>query len=143
MVTPLAKSMLITQSSQMSTIPDRITPVRDIVEPISNEQARAKFLEKQMRQIGSMSKVSSDMPSLEEVPICSPGKRSEETISERECKGNIAQPQMGIDGLQARIQNYCWEDELRKKQEWESHKMILVKMKEDKEQLQHQQSQEE
>ena len=49
MVTPLAESTAMTQSSQMPTIPNRIPPVGDILEPTSNEQAMADYLEKQMR----------------------------------------------------------------------------------------------
>ena len=37
MVTPLAESTLMTQSSQMPMIPGRMPPVRDILEPTSNE----------------------------------------------------------------------------------------------------------
>ena len=66
MVTPLAESTPVTQSSQMSTVPGRIPPVRDILEPTSNEQARADYLEKQMRQMGSISRLPSDMPPLED-----------------------------------------------------------------------------
>ena len=49
MVTPLAKSTPITQSSQMPVISD-IPPVWDILEPASNEQMRSTYLERQMRQ---------------------------------------------------------------------------------------------
>ena len=37
MVTPLAKSTPMTQSSQMPAISDILPPVRDILEPASNE----------------------------------------------------------------------------------------------------------
>ena len=47
MVTPLAESTPMTQSLQMPMVPGRILPVRDILEPTSNEQARADYLEKQ------------------------------------------------------------------------------------------------
>ena len=56
MVTPLAKSTPMTQFSQMPAITDRIPPVRDILEPTSNEQARSNYLENQMRQMGSISR---------------------------------------------------------------------------------------
>ena len=39
MVTSLAKSTPITQSSQMPTILDALPPIRDILEPASNEEA--------------------------------------------------------------------------------------------------------
>ena len=67
-VTPLAESTPMTQSSQMPTIPDRIPPVGDILEPTSNEQARAHYLEKQMRQMSSISALPSDMPLIEDIP---------------------------------------------------------------------------
>ena len=47
------------------------------------------------------------------------------------------------DSLQERVQNYCWENRVRRKQEWESHRMALGRMKENKEQQRQQQSQEE
>ena len=65
-VTPLAESTTITQSSQMPAIPGRIPPVRDILELISNEQDRSDYLEKQMRQMGSISRLPSNMLSLED-----------------------------------------------------------------------------
>ena len=82
MVTPLAKSTLITQSSQMPAISDTLPPIRDILEPASNEQARSAYLERQMRQMDSI-KLPSDMPSLED--------------------GMVQRP----DSLQDRIQNFC------------------------------------
>ena len=47
------------------------------------------------------------------------------------------------DTLQERVQNYCWENRVRRKQEWESQRMALERMKENKEQQRQQQSQEE
>ena len=46
------------------------------------------------------------------------------------------------DSLQERVQNYCQENKVKRKQEWESHRMALERMKESNEQ-QLQQSQEE
>ena len=68
MVTPLAESTPMTQSSQMPMIPDRVPPIGDILEPTTNEQARAGYLEKQMRQMSSISGSPSDMPPLEDIP---------------------------------------------------------------------------
>ena len=68
MVTPLAESTPMTQSSQMPTIPDRIPPVGDILEPTSNEQARADYLEKQMKQMSSISGLPTNIPHLEDIP---------------------------------------------------------------------------
>ena len=48
MVTPIAKSTPMTQASQMPTIPIVSPHVRDILEPSSNEQVRAAYLEGQM-----------------------------------------------------------------------------------------------
>ena len=59
---------------------------------------------------------------------------------------NRNQQQTGIvthDSLQKRVQDYCWENRIRRKQEWESHRMALDRMKEYKEQQRQQQSQEE
>ena len=78
MDTPLAESTPITQSSQMPTIPGTLPPVRDILEPTSNEQARSNYLERQMRQMGSITKLPSDMPSLEDGMVQRP-----ESLQER------------------------------------------------------------
>ena len=43
MVTPIAKSTSMTQASQLPTIPIVSPHVRDIIEPSSNEQARAAY----------------------------------------------------------------------------------------------------
>ena len=83
-VTPLAKSTPMTQSLQMSTISGRILPVRDIVEPTPKEQARAEYLQKQMRQMGSISRLPSDMPSLEDEQVQRQDKQRKETMSEEE-----------------------------------------------------------
>ena len=63
MVTPLAKSTPVTQTSQIPImIPDRMPPIRDILEPGSNEQARADYLARQMRHMSSISRLPSDIP---------------------------------------------------------------------------------
>ena len=67
-VTPLAESTPMMQSSQMPMISGRIPPVGDILEPTSNKQARADYLEKQLRQMRSISGLPSDMPPLEDIP---------------------------------------------------------------------------
>ena len=66
MTIPLAKSIPITQSSQVPAMSNTVLPIRDIMDPASNEQARSTYLEKQMRQMGSINKLPSDMPSLED-----------------------------------------------------------------------------
>ena len=65
MVTSLAKSPLITQSSEMPAISDTLPPIRDILEPTCNGQVRSAYLERQIRQMDSI-KLPSDMPSLED-----------------------------------------------------------------------------
>ena len=107
--TPLAKSTLITQSSQMPVILDTLPPVGDILEPASNEQARSTYLEGQMRQMDSI-KLPSDMPSLED--------------------GMVQRP----ESLQDMIQSFCQENKVKRKQEWELHKIVIEQMKESKEQ---------
>ena len=47
------------------------------------------------------------------------------------------------DSLQRRVQEYCQENRVKRKQELESHKMALDRMREHKEQQKQQQNQEE
>ena len=54
MVTPLAKSTPMTQASQMPTIPIVSPHVRGILEPSSNEQARAAYSEREMQGMSSV-----------------------------------------------------------------------------------------
>ena len=90
MVTPLAKSTPITQSSQMPAISDTLPPIRDILEPALNEQVKSTYLERQMRQMGSINRLPSDMPSLED--------------------GIVQRP----ESLQERIQSFCQENKVKK-----------------------------
>ena len=63
MVTPLTKSAPVIQSSQIHVmIPDRMPPLRDILEPTFIEQARANYLERQMQHMDSISRLQSDIP---------------------------------------------------------------------------------
>ena len=119
MVTPLAKSTPITQSSQMPAISDTLPPIRDILEPASNEQARSTYLERQMRQMGSVNRLPPYISSLED--------------------GIVQRP----ESQQERKQSFCQENKVKRKQEWESHRIALERMKESKEQQQCQQNQEE
>ena len=102
----------------MPAISDTLPPIRDILEPASNEQVRSAYLERQIRQMDSI-KLPSGMPSLED--------------------GMVSRP----ESLQDRIQSFCQEKKVKRKQEWESHRIALEKMKESKEQQQCQQSKEE
>ena len=103
-VTLLVKSTLITQFLQMPTISNTLPPVRDTLEPTSTEQARSAYLERQMRQMDSV-KLPSGMPSLKD--------------------GMVPRPK----SLQDRIQNFCSENRDKRKQESESHRIALEKMK--------------
>ena len=100
-VTPIAKSTPIIQASQISSIPMVSHHARNILEPSSNEQARADYLEKQMQGMNSIS-----MPSLEE--------------------GISVEP----ESLSKRIQNYCQERKDSRKHGWETHKLTLNRIKE-------------
>ena len=49
MVTPIAKSMPMTQASQMPIPPIVPSNSKDILEPLSTEQARTAYLERQIQ----------------------------------------------------------------------------------------------
>ena len=63
-----------------------------------------------MREMGSGNRLPPNMPSLED--------------------GLVQRP----ESLQERIQSFCQENEIKGKQEWESHRIALERMKESKEQ---------
>ena len=117
MVTPIAKSTPVTQASQMPVLPIVPSSERDILEPLSNEQARSAYLERQMQGMSSV-KLPLDMPSLEDMS-------------------------QGSENLPKRIQTFCQEQKEKRKHEWESLKVALEKMKEGKEKCHNQQAQEE
>ena len=54
MDTPIAKSMPVTQASQMPVLPNVSPLERDILEPMSSEQAGSAYLERQIQGISSM-----------------------------------------------------------------------------------------
>ena len=87
------------------------------MEPLSNEQAGAAYLERQMQGVSS-AKLSLDMPSLEDMSC-------------------------GSENLPKRIQTFCQEQKEKRKHEWESLRVALEKMKESKEKWHNQQAQEE
>ena len=116
-VTPLAKSMPMTQASQMPISQMVPSDRRDILEPLSNEQARAAYLTKQIQGMSSV-KLPSDMPSLEDTSNSSAN-------------------------LSKRIQAFCQEQKAKRIYEWESLKLALEKMKKSKEKHCEQQAQEE
>ena len=117
MVTPIAKSMPVTQASQMPVLPIVPSSVGDILKPMSTEEARSAYLERQMQGMSSV-KLPLDMPSLED-------------MSE------------GSENLPRKIQTFCQERKEKRKHEWESLKVALEKMKESKEKDHNQQIQEE
>ena len=61
-VTPIMKSMPVTQASQMPVLPNVPPQERDILEPMSSEQARSAYFEKQMQGMSSV-RLPLDMPS--------------------------------------------------------------------------------
>ena len=81
-----------TQSSQMPIISGRIPPVRVTVELTPNEQVRAEYLEGQM---GSISRLPSDIPSLEDELVQRQDKLRKEAKSEEEYNRNQSQQPMG------------------------------------------------
>ena len=106
--TPIVKSTLVTQASQIPPIPIVTFHMKDILEPSSSEQARAAYLERQMQNMSSV-RVPSSMPSLED--------------------GTSIEP----ESLSRRIHNYCQERKDNRKHEWESLIVALNKMRESKE----------
>ena len=118
MVTPIAKSTLMTQALQMPTIPTVSSQIRDILEPSLNERARVAYLDRQIQGMSSV-RLPSSMASLEDGIL------------------------VGPESLSGRIQDYCWEKRDNRKYEWETHRLTLERMKESKEKQYQQQSQEE
>ena len=107
LVIPLAKSTPMTQALQMPTSQMVPSDGRDILEPLSNEQARAAYLARQIQGMSSV-RVPSDMPSLEDT--------SKSSVN-----------------LSKRIQTFCQEWKAKRIYEWESLKSALEKMKKSKE----------
>ena len=60
--TPIAKSTPVTRATHMPTM----EPERDIVQPISSEDARAAYLEERMKNIGGVHLPSSVPPKMKE-----------------------------------------------------------------------------
>ena len=63
--TPIAKSTPITQASQMPVLPNVPSSERDILEPMSSEQTKSAYLERQMQGMNSM-RLSLNIPLLED-----------------------------------------------------------------------------
>ena len=116
--TPIAKSMPVTQNLQVPKKPVVSPHVRDILEPSSNEQAIAAYLERQMQNMSSV-RVPSSMPSLED--------------------GTSIEPK----SLSKRVYEYCQERKDNRKHKWQSLRVTLDKKKESKRKQHSQQDQEE
>ena len=90
MVTPIAKSTPMTQASQMPVV---LPHVRDILEPSSNEQVRAAYLERQMQDMSSV-RLPYSMSSLKDGVSVGPkslSRRESKTIvRKRKIKGNMS-----------------------------------------------------
>ena len=117
MSTPIAKSMPVTQASQMLVLPNVPPYEQDIMKPISSEQARSAYMEKQIQGMTSV-QLPLDTPSLED-----------------ESRGSTNLPK--------RIHAFCQERKEKRKYEWESLKVALEKVKENKEKYHKQQIEEE
>ena len=117
MVIPIAKSMPMTQASQMPIPPIVPSIGKYILELLSNEQARATYLERQIQGMSSV-KLPLDMPSLQDTSHSS-------------------------ENLPKRIQAFCQEWKVKRKHDWESLKVAVEKMRESKEKHHEQQAQEE
>ena len=113
MVTPIAKSTPMTQSSQMPTIPIVLPCVRDILEPSSSEQARAAYLERHRQ---GMSSVRLHLV----CPLWRMVYQLSLKVSLREFKTIVRKRKD------------------KRKHEWETHRLTLDEMKESKEKQYHQ-----
>ena len=116
MFTPITKSMPVTQASQMPVLLTIPSNERDILEPMSSEQARSAYLERQMQGMSSV-RLPLDMLPLENVS-------------------------RGSANLPERIQTFCQEWKEKRKHKWDSIKVALEKLKESKDKCNNQQAQE-
>ena len=95
--TPITKSTPVTQASHVPVT--RAGTESDILQPISSEEARARYLEKQMKGMDSV-RLPSNISSLEEEPFTS-------------------------TDLTRRIDAFCKEQKEKRRRERESHKLFL------------------
>ena len=149
LVTPLAKSTPVTQSSQTPTMPPGgMHTVKDILEPASNEQARVDYLERQIQQMGSITRPPPDMSSNElalqsQDETYRPQSTGATPLIEN-VRVAMGQQQMKVvthDTLQRQVQEYCQKNKAKRKQEWKSHRTALEELRRHKEQQIWQQSQ--
>ena len=115
--TPIAKFTPVTQISQMPVLPNVPPYEQDIMKPISSEQARSTYMERQIQGISSV-RLPLDTTSLED-------------------------ESHGSTNLPKRIHAFCQERKEKRKYEWESLKVALEKMKEGKKKYHKQQIKEE
>ena len=112
---PIAKSTPVTQASQVPVLP-YVSPLeRDILEPMSSEQARSAYLEWQIQGMNSV-RLPLNIPLLEDE---------------------------SCTNLPNRIQAFCQEQKEKRKYKWESIRVALEKMKESKGKYQKQQAEKE
>ena len=116
-------------------------PVRDILEPVSNEQAIADYLEKQIQHMGSITRPPLDMssnglaPQSQDETYRPQSRRATSVI--QNATVDMGQQQMGAathDNLQKQVQEYCQKNKTRRKQKWESHRTALEGLRRHKEQ---------
>ena len=63
--TPMAKSIPVTQASQMPVLTNIPLHERDMVEPVSSERARTEYLERQIQDMSSV-RLPLNIPPLED-----------------------------------------------------------------------------
>ena len=104
--TPMSKSTPVTQASQTPVLLHVPLPERDVVEPMSSERARTAYLEWQIQDMGSV-----------RLPLIIPSMEEESHTP---------------TDLSGRVWAFCKEWKEKRKQDWESLKVALDKMKESK-----------
>ena len=102
--TPIAKSTPVTQAFHIPMA--KAITERDIVRPMSSEEARAAYLENQMKDMSSV-----------QLPLNIPSIEEESHIS---------------TDLTRRINTFCKEQKEKRRQEQESHKQALNTLKQSK-----------
>ena len=102
--TPIAKSTPVTQAPHVPVT--RTSTERDIMQPISSEEARARYLERQMKGISSV-RLPSKIPLMEEESLTS-------------------------TYLTRNIKTFCREQKEKRRKERESHKQVLNALEQNK-----------
>ena len=102
--TPIAKSTPVTHASHVPVT--RTSTEKDIVQPISSEEAMARYLDSQMKDMSSV-KLPLKIPSMEEDSLTT-------------------------TNLTRRIDTFCREQKEKRRKERESHKLILSALEQKK-----------